>query len=261
MGAAFRSFGATYTAGRVAWAHNQVMSRRIGPGAAAAALCVLVAAVPAVAELTSANSVAIEFGARFTAEVQATGCGTAATADKSLPAGAAAIRVTTPKVGDRDGKTHVSAVTVSGTVVTISAVTDDPDVCEPAANWAAEYDVRVEYTRRIQATMRIYYESYLTGAKWRMRPATIRDTRAGAPPGDRIARIKWKRFGGKTAEGTGILHLDYCRRNDNCPFDGKRVRLVARNAGLCRDSGKVEYVDLAVYIGKIQWSGMHLQCG
>jgi hypothetical protein len=237
------------------------MPRRIRPGVIAAALCALVVAVPAAAELMSANSVAIEFGARFAASVQGTGCGSAATADKSLPAGATGIRVTSPKVGDRDGTTHVSAVTVTGTVVSVSVVTDDPSVCDPPAAWYADYDVRVEYTRRIQATMRIYYESYLTGAKWRMRPATIRDTRAGAPPGDRISGIRWKRFGGKTAEGVGILHLDYCRRGDNCPFDGKRVRLVARNAGLCRDSGKVEYVDLAVYVGKIQWSGMHLQCG
>lgn len=236
------------------------MSRRIRPGVSAAVLCALVVAVPAVAKLTSDNSLVVAFADSGALVVQGTGCAPAV-AEKSLPADATAVRVTKPKVGDRDGETHVSAVAVSGNVVTVSVVADDPTLCDRPESWRAVYDVRATYSRRVRATMRIYFESYLNGAKWRMRPSTIRDTRAGGPPGDRISGIRWKRFGGKTAEGTGILNLDYCRRGENCPFDGKRVRLVARNGGLCRDSGKVEYLDLAVYVGRIQWSGMHLQCG
>jgi hypothetical protein len=233
------------------------------PAKALAALCILLLAAPAAAQLTSGNSVVIAFGIARATTAEGIGCDSPTNVELSLPAGASGIQVVKPRMGDRDrtGQTRVTSVNVTGTVITYSVVADDPAVCEPGARWVVDYAVRADYTRRIQATIRVYYESYLHGAKWKIRPSTIRDTRAGAPPGDRISGIKWKRFGGKTAEGVGILHLDYCRRGDNCPYDGKRARLFARNAELCRDSGKVEYRDLAVYLGKLRWSEMHIDCG
>jgi hypothetical protein len=64
----------------------------------------------------------------------------------------------------------VTAVTVAGTVVTITVLSDGPSICDPnqtgvpagePVNWTADYDVRAEYKRRVQATIRVYYESYI----------------------------------------------------------------------------------------------------
>lgn len=215
----------------------------------------------AAARLTPANSIAFEFFAGGNEEFSGTNCGATATVTKPLPAGATGIRVTEPTVGARDdgGGTRVTAVAVNGTVVTVTIVADGPSICDPSqtgvpagepVNWRADYDVRAEYKRRVQATIRVFYESYVFGAKWKLRPRTIRDSRAGAAPGARVTGIRWKRFGGKTAVGWGKLRLDYCRRGDNCPDDGKRVRLTASKPDYCKDSGKIEYLKLAWDAGK-----------
>jgi hypothetical protein len=207
--------------------------------------------------LTSANSIAMEFFARSTAAFTGADCTTPVTADIQLPAGVSGVRVVEPKVGDRIDGTRVTTISINGSVVTIGVVADRVENCQ---SWQAEYDVRSEYTRRVQATMRVFFESYLFGAKWQVRPTTIRDTRRGGAPGERFTGIRWKSFGGKTAIGYGTLHQDFCRSGDNCPEDGKRARLVATHPGYCSDSGKVEYIDLAIYHGGRFRSGLHLQC-
>ena len=163
----------------------------------------------------------------------------------------------------------MTAVTVQGTVATVTILADGPNICDPAetgvpagepVNWNADYDVRVLHKRRVQVTLRIFYESYTFGAKWKLRPKTVRDSRAGAPPGARVTGIRWKRFGGKKAVGSGRLRLDYCRRGDNCPDDGRRIRLVASKAGYCKATGKIEYQRLAGYLGKLDQFGGVLSC-
>ena len=145
------------------------------------------------------------------------------------------------------GGTQVTAVTVAGTAITITVLADGPPICDPAqtgyppdepSTGRPPYDFRAEYTRRVQATIRVYYESYIFGAKWRMRPKTIHDSRAGAAPGERVTGIRWKRFGGRKAIGYGRLRQDYCRAGDNCPQNGKRIRLVAEQARLLQGLGQ-----------------------
>jgi len=128
--------------------------------------------------------------------------------------------------------------------------------------WQAVYAVRAEYERLIPTTIRVYYESYVSGAKWKDRPKTIQDSRAGTPRNvrERVTGIKWRSFGGKRAVGRGTLRQDYCRVNDTCPQNGKRVRLVASKPGYCKDSDKFEYLQLDIYIGKIAWSGHKIEC-
>ena len=56
-------------------------------------------------------------------------CGTTASITKTLPPGAIDITVREPKVGDRDdsgGGTQVTAVTVTGTAITITVLADGP---------------------------------------------------------------------------------------------------------------------------------------
>ena len=72
--------------------------------------------------------------------------------------------------------------------------------------------------------------------------------------------IRWTTFGGRTAIGTGTLRLDYCRPGDNCPTNGKRTRLVASKPDYCTDSGKIEYLRLSVYLGKIEVSQLAITC-
>jgi hypothetical protein len=232
----------------------------------------LVGGSAAATELTPANSILFAFGSRNTETITGTDCGTTATLVKSLPAGSVGIEVVEPQVGDRDtlgSGTRVTAVTIAGTDVTISVLADGPSICDPSrtgvppgepVDWMADYVVHIEHKRRVQATMRVFYESYMFGAKWKLRPRVIRDTRAGGPPGVRVTGIRWKRFGGKTAVGFGTLRLDYCRRDDNCPQNGKRIRLVARKPDYCKDSGKIEYLRLAGYVGGMLHFGARITC-
>jgi hypothetical protein len=223
------------------------------------------------AKLTPKNSVLFVFGASSTEVFSGTNCGTTASITKTLPRGAKAITVREPEVGARDenGGTRVTAVTVAGTAVTITIVADGPAICDPAVSgyppgatvpWTVSYDFRAEYKRRVQATLRVYYESYVFGAKWKKRPKTIHDARAGAAPGERVTGIKWRRFGGKKAIGYGKLRQDYCRRGDNCPQNGKRIRLVASKPRYCKDSNRIEYLRLRGFIGKIEWFGGIIEC-
>ncbi len=226
----------------------------------------------AASELTAANSILFEFAASSTETLTGTNCQTTATLVKTLPAGAMGIKVAEPAIGDRDqlgGGTRVTDVSIAGTVVTISVLADGPTICDPArtgippgepVEWRAVYDFRAAYTRRVQATLRIFYESYLFGAKWKLRPKPIRDTRAGGAPGARVTGIRWKRFGGRKAVGKGTLRLDYCRPGENCPDNGKRIRLVASKPRYCTDSGKIEYLRLTGYIGGRGLFGNSIRC-
>jgi hypothetical protein len=217
------------------------------------------------------DSFPFAFAASSTERFAGADCGTTASITKTYPAGATGITVPEPAVGDRDGGggTRVTAVSVAGTAVTITIVADGPQICDPertgyppgeTVHWTASYDVRAEYTREVQATLRVYYESYLHGAKWKMRPRTIHDSRAGAAPGQRITGIRWKRFGGRKAIGYGTLRQDYCRRGDNCPQNGKRIRVVASKPDYCKDSDRIEYLKIAGRIGKIDWFGGNITC-
>jgi len=226
----------------------------------------------AATRLTPANSISFPFAASSTETFAGTDCGATATVVKRYPAGSKGIKMAEPKVGDRDkqgGATQVTSVSVAGTVVTITVRADGPSICDPdrtgvpagePVHWKATYPIRAEYRRRVQTTMRVFYESYLFGAKWKLRPKTIRDSRRGGPPGERVTGIRWKRFGGKTAVGSGRLRQDYCRRGDNCPQNGKRVRLVASKAAYCKDSDKIEYLRLRFYIGGMLKTDIPIKC-
>ncbi len=235
---------------------------------AGALLSIVVVGVSAAAEtrLGPSNSVVFPFFASTTEQVSGTGCGETATLIRRLPPGATGIKVVKPRVGDRDRDsrgTRVTAVVVAGSTVKITVLADricNADQTGQPVKWVASYDVRAEYKRRVQATIRVFYESYLFGARWQLRPTTISDSRRGSRSGERFTGIRWTKFGGRTAIGFGTLRLDYCRPGDNCPTNGKRVKLVASKPDYCADSGKIEYLRLSVYLGKIELSGFFITC-
>lgn len=224
-------------------------------------------------KLTSKNSVSYRFFSGGNERFAGTNCGATAVITKTLPTGSTGINVTEPKVGSRDagGSTQITSVSVAGTVITMTALADGPSICDPALNgyppgepvaWTADYDFRAEYTRRVQTTMRVYFESYEFGAKFKTRPKTISDSRAGTPRSvrSRVTGIKWKTFGGKTAIGFGRQRLDYCRRGEYCPGNGKRVRLVASKPDYCKDTGKFEYLKLNIYVSGRLDRGLLITC-
>lgn len=72
--------------------------------------------------------------------------------------------------------------------------------------------------------------------------------------------IRWKRFGGRKRSARARSPLDYCRPGENCPDNGKRIRLVASKPGYCTDSGKIEYLRLTGYIGGSGLFGNSIRC-
>ena len=220
----------------------------------------------AASRLTDSNSFFFQFAATTNEDLKGTNCGGTASVVKRYPAGATGIKMVSPKVGDQEDGTQVTAVTVAGTVATVTVVANGPQICgrnptgEPVS-WEASYRVRAEYRRRVQSTIRIFYESYVFGAKWKLRPKVIQDGRRGAGLVDRYTGIKWKRFGGKVATGYGRLRQTYCRRGQNCPDNGRRVKLVASKPGYCKDSDKIEYLQLATYFRGRNQSVAPIRCG
>lgn len=233
----------------------------------------IVSSAIAATQLTSKNSISFRFFTSSDERFTGTNCGTTAVVTKTLPTGSTGVTVLEPKVGFRDagGGTQVTDVSVAGTVVNMTALADGPSICDPALTgylpgepvaWTADYSFSAEYTRRVQTTMRVYFESYEIGAKWKIRPKTIYESRAGTSRStrSRVTGIKWKQFGGKKAIGFGRQRLDYCRRGENCPDNGKRVRLVASKPDYCKDSGKIEYLKLDIYVGRRLDRGLLITC-
>lgn len=234
--------------------------------------------VLAATKLTSKNSVTYKLYTASDERFLGTNCGTTATIVKTIPTGSTGIRVVSPKVGDTDGPnanesgTRISAIDVQGTNVTLSALADGPLICDPTRTgyepgepvpWKADYKFEANYSRRIATVIRVYYESYTFGAKWKTKPKTIQDSRKGTPRSvrSRYVNLKWKSFGGKKAVATGKAKLDYCRSGDACPDNNARVRLVATKPRFCKDSGKFEYLNLKVYVRGRLSAGIPITCG
>jgi hypothetical protein len=246
--------------------------------AAATLICLTAAGgVLGATKLTSKNSVKYKLYTASTETFKGVNCGTTATIVRTLPTGSTGAKVVEPKVGDRDGKTlarsgtQISAINVSGTTITLSAVANGPLICDPEQTgvpagdpvyWQSDYHFEADYSRRIPTVIRVYYESYLSGAKWKTRPKTIQDSRKGSPSRvrSRYVNLKWKSFGGKTAIATGRSKLGYCRAGDPCPDNNAPTRLVASKPRYCKDSGQFEYLYLNVYIRGHFSSGIPITC-
>lgn len=233
--------------------------------------------VLAATKLTNKNSVNYKLYTASTETFRGSNCGTTATIVKTLPTGSTGIKVVEPKVGDRDAPTvgesgtQITAVNVSGTTITLSALADGPMICDPALSgaspgepfsWKSVYQFEADYSRRIPTLIRVYYDSYVYGAKWATRPKMIQDSRKGTPRTvrSRYVNLKWKSFGGKKAIATGKAKLDYCRPGENCPGNNAPARLVASKPRYCKDSNKFEYRNLNVYIRGRLTAGIPIQC-
>lgn len=234
---------------------RRVPCRRLLPLAFLATLLVVGPAAGA-PSLTTASSVAFRFASRSVESVDAVGCGTTATITKALPAGARRIALDEPAVGDRDaagGSTRISAVAVTGTVVTIAVLADGPGLCDPAVvggaidqvRWSATYVVRALYSRRVRVPLRTDALAG-RGSAVRLHPATVKS--GTGPTGESYVGLRWSRFGGRKAVGIGTLRQNYCRAGDACPDNGRPIRLVASDPGYCPLTKRIEYREVTGYL-------------
>jgi hypothetical protein len=206
-------------------------------------------------KLTSKNSVTYKLYTASTERFLGVNCGTTATIVKTLPTGSTGIKVVAPKVGDTDqpsaskSGTQITGVAVNGTTITLSAIANGPYAPGEPVYWKGDFKFEADYSRRIPTVIRVYYESYMYGAKWKNKPRTIQDSRKGTPRSvrSRYVNLKWKSFGGKKAIATGKAKLDYCSSGGGCPNNNARVRLVATKPRFCRNSGQFEYLNLKIY--------------
>lgn len=228
------------------------MHRLLTTAIAVLAVLVVASAATAATKLTNKNSVEIPYYTSSSENFRGTNCGSSVSVVKNLPAGTHDIKVTKPVVGETSGSggSHVTAVTIAGTVVTLTVTADGPAICDPAltgidpgqpVNWDVDYNFRAEYKRRAQVEIRQYFEAYESGT-WKIAPKTMYDSRKGTKRAfrTRITGIHWSQFGGKKAVGSGKLRLDYCG-SAKCPGNNKKTKLIADKPGYCKSSGKFEY--------------------
>ena len=206
--------------------------------------CAVLIAAPALgAKLTKRNSVSAEFLLATSFQLNGVGCGSTATnsvtAAKATRGVSKAFRfgVRKPKVGDTDGYVRVTEVAVNDQTVTVTAVADAAQCTAQAGGppaqerWVATFAPDISFFRRIQARVR--------PDLLRKRPVLKpRKLRLGGT--ETLKRIRWKRYGGKTASGTATY-------DENLPgVRIKRVKISLRRVRRCLDFGLFEYTTLKI---------------
>ncbi len=197
--------------------------------------------------LTDRNSINPAFRHHGFVTIDGTGCGASASAADPVPEGATGVKVLAPKVGDRATGARVTEVRLDGRQITVTAVGDGPEMCDPdfgaeppaTRRWSATFNnVTATYRRRLQTLIRTNFTA--SRPKFRLAPRTVYTERIGSGYG-KVVHIRWKRFGSKRATGSGVFKERPAGIDNN-----KRVTLVAWLARYCVASRKYEYQRLNV---------------
>jgi hypothetical protein len=205
----------------------------------------------AASSLTPRNSVLASLVAREVVAFEGVGCGVPTSATMALPTGASDVQVKQPLVGARDVDAQITGVSVQGAVVTFTAVADSAAVCDPAADttppasrpWSAAFDGEAGFKQRVGVVLRNLFP--LQGKRIAVRPRRIRIGLAGA-----ARRIRWKRFGGRTAVGLGA-YKSVIPCAGGCTDNGTRLTVKLTRPVHCpsdsQPGGKQEFV----FYGKV----------
>jgi hypothetical protein len=185
--------------------------------------------------------------------VTGVGCGVAATKDVPLPAAnATGVVVKRPKVGATTDESQITAVDVLGTTIRVTAVGAGPPICDPEADeetppeqrpWEGAYDMDVSYRERVS----VGSWSGRLRDKVRQRPSRVL-----IPEQSRAVGVRWQRFGGRKAVGSGTLRNispvpgRRCTPK-SCVGEGDRVKIVLSRPSRCVDTGQT------VYYGRIRF--------
>lgn len=215
----------------------------------------VIAPLEAGAALGPKNSIVVKFGSVTPIEAAGIGCGSTATGTLTLPPArrgvsrAFGIKVVEPKVGDRDqnGNVRATDVRVSGSTITVAMVADSPALCTAESDtppaereWVARFRPDILFDRRVQARVR---------ADARRKTAKLRPRSMRFQSGDVLRRIRWTRFGGKTATGVARYRANYpgirCTPK-LCRGHNSRAKIKAYRVRRCPDTGHLEYTRLTV---------------
>jgi hypothetical protein len=179
------------------------------------------------------------------ADLSAVGCGVGASASVPLPATATAIAVRRPRVGQTTFESRLTAVTVAGTTVQLTAVGDGPEVCDPEEDpdvppaerqWRASYPYDVAFRERVKV-------AYWAGAAVRHARPALRPRKVTVPGVATMVRMRWRSFGGRAAVGHGRLRCEI----PGCVGRGDRFKVVLNGPSRCGDVGD------RVYYGRIRF--------
>jgi hypothetical protein len=182
---------------------------------------------------TPGSSVVAPLLVRSSVEIDGIGCGVPAVGKITLPAGAFHGQVRKPTRGAKSVDARVTAVAVRGIAVTITAVADSPQICDPGADqvppesrrWSAGFKLEVGFERR---------ETVAVAAHWRLRDGLVVRPRLvplhayTQDATDTVVKVRWKQFGGRKAVGFGIFKAApfFCPSPARCiPENGQPVRV------------------------------------
>jgi hypothetical protein len=177
--------------------------------------------------------------------VSGVGCGVAGTATVPLPAGATAIAIKRPRVGETTDESRLTGAAVSGTGVALTAVGDGPIVCDPEEDpdvppaqrpWQGTYVYDIAFRERVAV------KQWAGAAVPRARPAT-RPRTVRVPDIATMVHMRWRSFGGRTALGYGRLRCEI----PGCVGRGDRFKVVLDRPSRCGDIGDT------VYYGRIRF--------
>jgi hypothetical protein len=215
---------------------------------AAAAASQLAAAETA---LTPRNSLVAPLAVHQAVTIEGVGCGVPASATVTLPPGAADARVRRPSVGARSDDASLTAVSVQGGAVTLTAAADGARVCDPAAEstppasrpWSADFDVEVGFTQRVGV---VHWDPDLPRARvFSVRPREVRVGFSAAARG-----VRWTRFGARKAVGVGRFRsLIPCA--GGCGDDGTRLTVELTRPARCPGVTRPGHAEDAVFYAKI----------
>ena len=201
--------------------------------------------------LAPRNSVLASLLARDLVAFDGVGCGVPASATLALPKGAFDVQVKQPSVGARDGDAQITGVSVQGDVVTFSAVADSARVCDPNEDttppadrpWSAEFEGEASFKQQVMVVLRNLFP--LEGKRTAVRPRRVRIGLAGA-----ARKIRWKRFGGRTAIGLGT-YKSVVPCAGGCTDNGTRLTVKLTRPVHCPSDSQPGRTQEFVFYGKV----------
>jgi hypothetical protein len=221
---------------------------------AATSLAVALVAVSPLAAvetaLTPRTSIVAPLTVAQEIRIDGVGCGVPASATMTLPAGAADVRVRRPAVGARSLDGLLTGVLVQGSVVTFTAVADDPRVCAPgdgsappAEPWSAEFDAEAGFRLRVGV---VHWDPDLPRARvFSVRPPEVRMGFSAAARG-----LRWTQFGARKAVALGRFRsLVPCA--GGCSDNGTLLRVELTRPARCPNVRRPGHAEDAVFYAKV----------
>jgi hypothetical protein len=218
------------------------------------------------AALTDKNSVTPRYVTKERIGFSGVGCNVSAKDTLDLLPGAFAVKLRSPKVGDREGDMRITAISVGRSAVTYTAVADSANVCTPGGptppseqDWNESFKTDVGFALRVRTRYRLDHN-------YAQDKLVFRPKKISIWPQFSVRHIKWKSFGGRKAVGVGRMKFrksEHCNPK-KCPENNRRFRVTLSKPSFCGDlaDGKVQYGSMSwrplFRLGVIRPGGFYL---